>query len=93
MSTNCPRSSAHYTGIWEKFQKPNSSQFVPVITEQLKAIKRIKRMKPHPHPVHEKPRPKPKRSCRKSKIKFKKVSFSKPDKHPGRSFTALSFAN
>ena len=27
----------------------------------------------------------------KPKMKFKKVSFSKPDRHPGRSFTNFSF--
>jgi hypothetical protein len=59
--------------------------------EQVKATDRINRMNPHPQPVQDNPFPKPKRRCKPSKIQFKKVSLSKPDKHPGRSFTDFSF--
>ena len=48
-------------------------------------------MNPQPQPVQENPRPKPKRRCSQSKRTFKKVSLSKPDRQPGRSFTAFSF--
>ena len=50
-------------------------------------------MKPQPQPVQENPRPKPKRFCSQSKITFRNVSLSSPERQPGRWFMISSFGN